>query len=398
MLARLTLSAVALSMLAGATTGAATNGAQAATTGDVVSIPAAVAADCSTNVTRQINSWLASVPDGATALFGRQACYRVDGTLLLRDRRDLTVDGNGALFRAVALPPTEPKITRQMLLVQGGARLVVRNMRLQGTNPSPVFDVRREWFPLIELAGPQDVLVDKVTGSNSWGDFVFVTPDVRKVVNSDGTGAVLPQRITVQNSTGRVIGRHAIACNGCENLTVAHNSFSDIGYQVLDIEVEASTWHARDVTFSSNTMSGRIALSVLASGDNVGHDITRVVVADNTMLTSGISCAPPIDVYETTTLRSDFDIVRNQFKTLSNAVRIAGVSGADVSDNTVNVGEAGCTNSRVAVVARNLTSAVLRNNYFPGATRLVVASGVMEGTFCGNKLTSTGPPRPVACV
>jgi hypothetical protein len=358
--------------------------------------PSSIAHDCSTDVTRLLNTWMRRVPDGSALEFRRGACYRVDGTLRLVDRRHLRVRGNNAVLRSYVTPPVTPKVTRQMLLIRGGTDVRVHHLTLRGTNPAPRFDVRREWHPLVEIAGGRDVRLHHLTGRNAWGDFVFVGPDIRKLVSADGTGAVHPRDILVRSSTVKVIGRHGITCIGCERLTVDRNTFQGIGYQVMDIEVEATTWHARDITFSNNSIGGHIALSVLASGDTIGHDVTGVVVEGNTMLTGSPTCAPPIDVRATSTIRSDFVIAGNSFQTLGNAIRIGGVTGAVVRDNHVQVSDAGCSNPHVAVVAWQVREGVLQNNAFPGAWTLV-ASSASDFLACGNWLSETQPAVPQPC-
>jgi len=245
------------------------------TQGIVATPPATITRDCSRNVTGPLNSWMASIADGATLRFPVGACYRVDGTLVLTDRRDLVIDGQGASFTASVVPPASPKITRQMWSVVGGRNITIRNMSLKGTNPTATFHVEREWFPLIQIAGTQTALVEGVRGSNSWGDFVSIGPDVRRVANSDGTPVVYPKDVTVRGSTASVIGRHGITCNGCENVLVDGNAFSDVAYQILDVEVEATAWHARHVALTNNTIGGRVNLSVLANA-GIGHDVTDV--------------------------------------------------------------------------------------------------------------------------
>lgn len=389
---------LAFSFLAACLALSAVVAAPPSSAGTAVYVPGSVAGDCSRDVTKDLNSWFASVPDGSTMVLGAAACYRVDGTLRLQDRRDLVVSGNGAVVRAMSTPPLLPKITRQMWLIRGGSNITLRDLTVQGTNPKPVYNVQREWLPLIEISGAMNVLVDHVTGRNSWGDFVFITPDVRRIVSSDGRGAVLPVGVTIRGSSASVIGRHAVTCNGCDQVLIDGNTFTDIGYQVLDIEVEALTWHARDITFSNNTIGGRLALSVFASGDNTGEDVSRVTLRANTMLTAPVSCAPPVEVIATRTRRSDFVITGNRFLTLSNAVRLGGITGAVVTGNTVTVSDAGCTNPRVAVVASALRSASVTQNFFGGATKLlVVTSGTVDGVICGNQMTVGGPLRPTAC-
>ena len=358
--------------------------------------PASIARDCSTDVTRALNRWMRRVPDGS-ALELRRGCYRVDGTLRLVDRRHLRIRGNNAVLRSYVTPPVTPKTTRQMLLIRGGTDVRVHHLTLRGTNPAPRFDVRREWHPLVEIAGGSGVRLHHLYGRNAWGDFVLVGPDTRRLVGSDGVGAVEPRDVVVRSSTADVIGRHGVTCMGCEGLTVDGNTFRNIGYQVMDIEVEAATWHARDVTFSNNTIGGRIALSVLASGDTIGHDVTGVSVTGNRMLTSSPTCAPPVDVRATATPRRSFLIAGNSFKTLGNAIRLGGVTGAVVRDNYVEVSDAGCSNPHVAVVAWQVQDGVLQNNTFPGAWTLVTSTA-SDILACGNWLSETQPTVPEPCV
>ncbi|MGH2705961.1 MAG: hypothetical protein ACRDJ4_12985, partial [Actinomycetota bacterium] len=64
--------------------------------------PPSIAGNCSRDVTADLLSWISSVPNGSVLSFARGACYRIDGSLKLLDRRDLTFEGNGATFEAVS--------------------------------------------------------------------------------------------------------------------------------------------------------------------------------------------------------------------------------------------------------------------------------------------------------
>ena len=364
--------------------------------GPVASVPTTIAADCSGDVTKALNAWMASVSDGSTLQFGVGGCYRVDGTLALRDRHDLTLDGRGAGFASSVVPPASPKIVRQMWFVLGGSGITIRNMTLRGTNPTAHFDVGREWFPLIGIAGTRDVLVDRVQGSHSWGDFVSIGPDVRRVTNSNGTRAVLPENVTIRDSSASVIGRHGVSCSGCKAVTVDHDVFRDVAYQVVDIEVEASTWYARDVAVTNNTIAGRVHLSVLANA-GIGSDVTNITVSGNTMTGTPISCASPIQVDDTEPVKSNFVISNNRFTTLGNAFRLKGVSGVTAEGNAITFRNGGCTDPGVAVVTANIQGGVVRNNNFAGATRLLQEGATATGTVCGNRLAGPAFDQPRPC-
>lgn len=353
-------------------------------------VPPGIPRDCSVDVTERLNEWFASVADGATLTFGSGACYRVDGTLELTDRHDLTLVGNGALFAAYVTPPPTPKITRQMWHILGGTGLTMRDMTVQGTNPTATFDVRREWFPLIQLDGAQKVLIEDVHGSNSWGDFLSLTPDTR------GTVDTYPREVKLRNSSSDVIGRTAVMCNGCEDIVIRDNTFTNTGYQVFNIEVEAPYWHARDVAFTGNTIGGKIPLSVLVNA-GIGHDVTDITFARNTMTSTPISCESPIYILDTEPIKTGFDIRDNHLRTLGAAARIAGVSRVLVLDNVVEFVDGGmCRKAGAALRLADSDGAVIGND-FQGFSWVASVEGRVTGLMCGNRLAGEAFDEPIPC-
>jgi hypothetical protein len=358
-------------------------------------VPATIAADCTVDVTKALNSWMRSVPDGSTLSFRAGGCYRVDGSLLVQDRNRLTLDGNGATFKAVTMPPVSPKITRRMWAVVGGSDITMRNMTVRGTNPTAKFDVRREWFPLIHLSGTQKALIESVRGSNAWGDFVSIAPDNRPGSRSNSTVGVLAKDVTVRGSSASVIGRHGITCIGCEDVLIDRNTFDDIAYQVVDIEVEADTWHARNFSFTNNTI-GKHRLSVLANA-GIGRDVTNITVSGNTMTTAPVTCAPAIQVDDTVAAKSNWTITDNRFKTLGSAFWFRGVDDVTVERNVVKLMAGGCRNQDTAIMASSSRGNTLRNNDFTGARKLVQGGASVTGTACGNRLSGTAFDSPQPC-
>ena len=71
------------------------------------SIPASISADCSRDVTREINAWISSVPDNSTLVFRRDGCYRIERTILVEDRVGLVFEGNRATFKRFEVSPPE---------------------------------------------------------------------------------------------------------------------------------------------------------------------------------------------------------------------------------------------------------------------------------------------------
>ena len=62
--------------------------------------PATIDATGTRDVTAELQSFLNKVPHHATITFPAGARYRIEGTLKMRSRNDITINGNGATFFA----------------------------------------------------------------------------------------------------------------------------------------------------------------------------------------------------------------------------------------------------------------------------------------------------------
>jgi hypothetical protein len=68
----------------------------------VYRVPADISSDGSTDVTQALLSWVASIPDESVLLFGKHACYRIEGTIELSNRTGFEFRGNGSTFRSTS--------------------------------------------------------------------------------------------------------------------------------------------------------------------------------------------------------------------------------------------------------------------------------------------------------
>ena len=63
-------------------------------------MPSSIASDCSADTTSSLSKWISSVPDNSSLMLGKGACYRVDGSITISNRRSLLFDGNGSTLQA----------------------------------------------------------------------------------------------------------------------------------------------------------------------------------------------------------------------------------------------------------------------------------------------------------
>jgi hypothetical protein len=363
----------------------------------VRTIPASVPANCSSDVTAQFQSYLGTVADGDTIQFPAGACYRLDGTLRVTDRHDLTFVGlgSGATLRQVTLPPATPKIEHTMINTLGGSGLTFKNLTLQSTNNALAYNVDREWYAGFEIEGTSAVLIDNVHGRDIWGDFVQVDPDTRPATDVMATG------VTVQNSSADHVGRHAFSCGGCDYVTFDRNTISDVGYHAFDLEVEASWWHASNVRFSNNTITGYLSLGVVANA-GVGSFVTNVTITGNNDTAASLqTCQPPVQVVDTEPIKDHWTISNNTFQSLGVGFDMAGVDYVTAQSNVVRLNHGGCTDQTTAARVANTSHDTVTGNDFQGADRLVPtgASLGVGSSACGNRLSMVDANfnKPRAC-
>jgi hypothetical protein len=218
----------------------------------VATTPASIPADCSRDVTAALAAWIASVPDGWTLRFGANACYRVDRTLQVQNRHGLTLDGNGATFRAMTdgreLAPTQAR-ARSMFNFWRGSDLTVRNVIVRGANPNAgtgdlAYVAALEAQSAYVIGGVQNMVMDHVEAYDVYGDFVFVGPATKNLV--------------VRNSTFARNGRQGWTING-EDITFEHNSIRGTRRATVDLEPSSPSSITRRVMIRDNTIgAGRL--------------------------------------------------------------------------------------------------------------------------------------------
>lgn len=335
------------------------------------------------DVTAALNRRIRSTPNGSTLLLPRNGKFRVDGTLALHDRHDLVIDGNGSVLYSMVTSPLTSKPVTPMFDLLGGSNITLRNMELRGTNPAPEFVVQREWQPFIDIRGTQGVLVRNIQAVGAWGDFVHIAPDTRPEDD------VMASHITIRDCRAEKIGRNQVSFTGCEDVLVQSCAFTGTGYQVFDIEVQASWWRARRLTMLDNLITGKVSLSVLVNAA-AGLGVQDVEFARNTMLSTPVSCEPPVNLLGVHARKSNFSIHDNVLRSLSSGARVAGVTRLDFRGNEVTLSSGGgCRDSGIGIVPWSSSDILIRDNRFAGGFRTVVPEAMpatVNVTVSGNSL------------
>jgi hypothetical protein len=208
------------------------------TEGEVYTVPSSVPSGCSTDATSKILSWIASVPNKSTLRFGAGACYRIEGTLELKNR-NLSFDGNGSTFKSLNAPSGQ----RAMWRVSDSI-VSFRSMTIIGSYANGgVIDRNLQWAHGIDLRGT-DAVVANVAMSDLAGDCVYF-----------GLGADRSSG-AVRDSSCRRIGRNGVSVTAGNDIIVERTTTNKIGHIVFDVEPNSGSgnWGSCRVTFDSNTI------------------------------------------------------------------------------------------------------------------------------------------------
>jgi hypothetical protein len=333
-----------------------------------VEVPAAIADDCSKAVDAELNRWLAAVPHGSTVLLGAGKCYGQDGTVEIRDRRGLTIDGRGATLKAL----TRGDLRRSNLRILGGRDITVRNLIVRGVREERRYEPGWEFQHGYDFRGTVGGRLENVQAYNVVGDFVYAGHDSRK----DTRTAPPARDITVTGGRFQTNGRMGVAMVNVDGFLLEKSKISDVALTAVDAEPDVPEQTVRNIRVVGNEF-GFVTHSVFASvGKGGGDRHGRMVIEQNTMTEAPPTCVPVIfvDVPVRDARRSEYTIRDNRFLARSAAVKLSGVDRVVITGNQVDHTTRGCP-PHAAVQLDRSQDVTIDNNRFSGAASVLRAEG-----------------------
>lgn len=223
--------------------------------------PVGIRTDGVGDVTALLQGFVDAVPNGSCISLPRGSRFRLDGTLVLRDRTNLTLDGNGAVLftNAKGSLGANGRSSRALLHVWKGTGVEVRELVIDGPNSVGTFWAPYEEEAGILLSGPRDTVVRDVTVREVYGDAV----SVYGFKPGDGSGRIqAPHNVLITGLDADRIGRQGIAITSADGVTIEESQFNNIARSVFDLE---PTPHmlVHDVNIVRNTVK-KFELSFLA--------------------------------------------------------------------------------------------------------------------------------------
>ena len=330
-----------------------------------VTVPSSVDATGASDVTEELRSFIASVPNGTTIAFAPGARYRIEGVLLVKGRRNLTFEGNGAEFFATTdgsgVEPNDEWYGRNWprhrahWVIHGGAGIVLRDIVVRGANPkggptNDAYVAALEAQHGIELAGVNGVTVQGCTVTDTYGDLVSVTRGSRNV--------------TVSGCTLKRSGRQGVTVDNGQDVSIVGNVVADIGRSAFDLEPARADWLVERVRIEANVVGKANGVFVAAYGK--GSNVNQVQIVGNELRGDPIMVLVKASEGDR---RHSWRVVDNTstagFGSPLAPIRFTRVDGVEVRRNHQRIAT---TQSRRAVSASESCGVVVEDNEFPGAT------------------------------
>ena len=256
-------------------------------------VPASIDRTGTLDVTVALNTFMRAVPDRSTIVFPAGARFRIEGVLVLNQRNNLRLEGNGARFfaltdgRDAALPASLslsqhwPRHRGQFQIIKG-TNITLRNLVIDGANPNAgandgAYVPALEAQAGIDFAGTIGGLVEYCTITDTYGDFVYIGADA--------------ENIRVHGCTMDRSGRQGITVADAKHVHLADNHIYETGRSAIDLETYSTSFAVQDVTITNNDVGAAHGDFVAAKG---GGDVSDIAIIGNRLhgQAMGVSSVP----------------------------------------------------------------------------------------------------------
>ena len=350
----------------------------------VYTVPASIPSDCSRAVAVKLMHWIATVPNHSTVRFVRDGCYGQDGTIVLRGRKGLTVDGNGSTFKAL----TQGTATRSNWMIQGGSNITLENMIIRGANPNAgasatAFVDALQWQHGINFGSVQGGTVANVQIYDVYGDFVEAQEDTRCI---DCTSDPPNRNIVVRSSHFDRNGRMGFGLTDVDGFTLQNTYVGDVSWDAVDVELDYSWEYGQNIQILGNTF-GLMRFALLSNDGAGSSTVGNMTMSGNVENGPILTCDPPVGVAPPAGVyRSGYTIQNNHFMTAGDGFDFTQADNVNISGNTVNFTNGQCA-SYVGVGVADSHSVTVTDNTFAGAAHAIRVDELSTGLHVSSNPT-----------
>ena len=366
--------------------------ARVAAAGGVLSPPSTVTADCSRDVSAELNTFFAAVADNTTVRLPRDGCYRIEREVRILGKSNFVLDGNGTTLRRTTLSPLELQYpnANAFLRLAGLTSSRVENLRIRGINLTSDVPYRAEFGSYlrayefehgIAISGSTGVTVRGVDIDGVFGDGVMVTGWDKFSRRQTSGITVTKLRVGHNGRQGIALSRVDGALIDGVDITSRRTGVDlepdTVDFVVQHVEIRNSVFHSALLAFASRGAG----------------PVDHISIHDNVITRSGVPF-----VYVESSLgvtRKDWRVTRNIVKWTMNStvpgMKFSNVHGVVVDRNTVPF-EPKSQMSAVLLKA-GTSGAEVTCNWFQGAgPTLIRTDGTVSSYVAAFNSTGASPP------
>ena len=232
--------------------------------------PSSIPANCSADVTSELQTWFDSLPKGSVVFSAPDSCYLInEGLNFMHPNWGLTIDGGTFVMQGWG------RISRIGLNVFGGKDVTFENLAIIGPALHHVYDKRVAFQAGIELQGTVNAVIDNVKIFDVRGDGITLLPERYLVIDGNlggGGGIIRPvENLTVNNVTVNGAGRMGVSFSGVAGANLTKILVKNVHFDDFDFEADNGDEGASNVTINGCSVGGQGFLFVANKGNGFGQ-------------------------------------------------------------------------------------------------------------------------------
>jgi Right handed beta helix region/Malectin domain len=250
------------------------NATGSATIAGVVTPPPTIDRTGSTDVTAAMQAWLTKVPHHSMISFPSGAKYRAEGTLAIRRKNDIVVQGNGATFFATVASSVRDQA---QWVLENDSNIVFSNLAIRGTHTNggqddDAYVAAREAQHGVLVQGGERIELRNLSISDVYGDFIYVGKSPGPIYGD-------PENVWIHDNFMRRNGRQGVSVTDATGVVVERNNIADTRRATIDFE-PLENWVVDNIAVRNNQIGPGRLMFVAAHGEGLVNDIT---ITNNTL-------------------------------------------------------------------------------------------------------------------
>jgi hypothetical protein len=348
-----------------------------------VTAPSGITADCSSDVSGLLNTWLNSLPANSRWAPPTGSCFLVDHGLELRFLSDLTIDGGTFEDLTAHAPPQAGHGTQRghaAIAALGGTGLTLENLNILGVHNGFSYRPSMAFEGGIQLDGTADTTISNVGINHTFGDGIDLEP-LRGGDDYKSGSIVQPvEGLTVSGVTIHGVGRQGITAASVDGATISNVSISGVGFNSFDFESDEQGEGAKNVLIDGCSFSGiNISMDGPATGPITVQNctMTKTDKGDAVLVsnTSGKPLSGPIVLTD--------DVLRCGASAYVSCFQLGGASDVTVEDSAVTIGFHGDTLHESAYTISDGSHVTFADDVVHGFGRVGTTRGGSTATVTG---------------